>query len=284
METAPLTSPVPSADKVPCSVGMLTFNSARVLRRALESVKDFDDIILCDGGSTDETTRIAEEYGTRVILQDAEYKMPGGNRLINMGGARAQMIEAAKNEWFLMIDSDESISPGLHDDIARIARAPYRAGDPLAYRIPIRFFFAGRLIKHSSNYPGYQPRLFSKKSGGRYTRVMHNRMEFNAGVPIGTLAYPWYVYLEREDIGIFRAERGWYRRVEVEEACKRTLPDFMRYVVFWHLKAAAGIAGRSLYLYLRYGFKDTMPLQVEIGRTLGPLILILKATLCRTQK
>ena len=49
---------------------MLTYNSEKTLRRALESVKDFDDIILCDGDSTDQTHAIAAEYGARVVRQD----------------------------------------------------------------------------------------------------------------------------------------------------------------------------------------------------------------------
>jgi len=271
-------------NNIPCSVGMLTFNSGKTLRRALESVKDFDDIILCDGGSTDETLAMAEEYGARIVPQDQKYKVVGGNRLVDGAGARNQMIAAAKHDWFLMLDSDENISGGLHDDIARITRAPYQEGEPLAYRIPIRFFVEDRLIKYSSNYPGYQFRFFNKKSGGQYTRKVHNRIEFNLGIPFGILANPWYVYLEKEDIGIFRAERGWYRKVEVAEACERTFPDFMRHIVWFHLRAAAGLGGRSLYLYLCHGFRDTMPLSVEVGRTLGPLTLILKATLCRIRK
>jgi glycosyltransferase involved in cell wall biosynthesis len=50
-------------EKIRCSVGILTYNSGKNLRRALESVKNFSNIIIADGGSTDDTLQIAAEYG-----------------------------------------------------------------------------------------------------------------------------------------------------------------------------------------------------------------------------
>lgn len=266
--------------KIPCTVGMLTFNSAATIRRALESVKDFDEIIFCDGGSTDDTLLIAKEYGVQVIQQDIKYKYPD-NSLADGGGTRNQMITAARNEWFLMIDSDESISQELHDDIARISRHEVRADDPLVYRVPIRMVVNGRVVRYSSNYPGYQTRFINIKSGGRFVRRAHNKMEFAPGTRIGTLPHPWFVYLLRADINLAKAERKHYRRVEIEEACDRPLPDFMRYVVWWHLRAAVGIALKSAYLYLRHGFSETMPLSAESARVLSPLILVVRSCACR---
>ena len=34
--------------KVSCSVGILTFNSATALRKCLDSVRDFADIVICE--------------------------------------------------------------------------------------------------------------------------------------------------------------------------------------------------------------------------------------------
>ena len=54
-------------DKISCSVGILTFNSAASLPVCLESVKHFSEIIICDGGSTDSTIEIARKFGCVVI-------------------------------------------------------------------------------------------------------------------------------------------------------------------------------------------------------------------------
>ena len=263
---------------------MLTFNSEKTLRRALESVKGFDDILLLDGGSIDGTFKIAEEYGARIVVQDPKYNYPDSNRLADAGGARNQMMNAAKHDWYLWIDSDESVSQGLYDDVARIARSPYKEGNPLAYRVPIRMFIDDRLIKYSSNYPGYQFRFFNKKSGGHLTKRVHNRIKFDPDTVIGTLKNPWYVYVDSKDFKIFGGVWKSYRRAEIEQAAGRPFLDFMRTIIWFHLRAATGVTLKSLYNYLRHGFRDTMPISVELWRILSLFALMYNATIYRFKK
>ena len=147
--------------RIPATVGILTFNSAATLERALESVKDFAEIVVCDGGSTDETLEIARKYGAKIIEQSSQFK-DENNRLIDFSGVRNQSLEAATYDWFFYIDSDESCSEGLHEEIRKVVVTD----DPDdIYRIPTRIWIGDREILHSSNYPGYQTRLFNKKIG-----------------------------------------------------------------------------------------------------------------------
>lgn len=271
-------------EKIPCSVAMLTYNSEKTIRRALESVKDFDDIILYDGGSTDETSAIAKEYGARIVPTDQKYNYEDTNRLADGGGARNAMMAAAKYDWYLWIDSDESISPELHSDVERIVQIPYEAGQPLAYRIPIRILIDGRHILHSSNYPGYQFRFFNRKSGGHLTKRAHNRIKFDSNIEIGTLSSPWYVYVDSKDVHIIGGEWKHYRRVEVEEAATRTFPDFIYYIVWFHLRASISLTLKALYNYLLHGFRYTMPIKAELARIVSPLVLIANSTVRRIQK
>ncbi len=44
-----------------------TLNDARRLGRSLETLYPCDDILIIDSGSTDQTLRIAREYGARII-------------------------------------------------------------------------------------------------------------------------------------------------------------------------------------------------------------------------
>lgn len=88
-----------SVDKIPCTVAMLTFNSASTLDRALSSVRDMREILIADGGSTDETLEIAKRYGAKIILQDPSFKDSSG-RLVNYGGARNQLRVHASQPWF----------------------------------------------------------------------------------------------------------------------------------------------------------------------------------------
>ena len=52
------------------SVVINTFNSERFLDACLKSVATFDEIVLCDMHSTDQTCAIAEKYGCRIVYHE----------------------------------------------------------------------------------------------------------------------------------------------------------------------------------------------------------------------
>jgi glycosyltransferase involved in cell wall biosynthesis len=265
---------------IPASVGILTFNSASTLRRTLESVRDFADIIICDGGSTDKTLELAQEFGARVIVQDALYKNPNGT-LKDYSGVRNQTLVAAQYDWFLYIDSDETISDGLREEVRTVVAAP---GNALVYDVPIGILMDGRYIRYSTNYPGYQNRFFNKRSGARFVRAVHERITYDHHIKVGTLLSPWYIHTTRSYWHHYIRETEGYRPIEVRRACEATLPAFLYSGVLWHTRAAAATLVKALYNYAVHGFKETLPVRGELGRVASPLILIWRATLCRIKK
>lgn len=271
-------------NKIPCTVGILTFNSAKTLRRALESVSQFDDIIICDGGSTDMTLDIAREFGARVIAQDQSYKNPNGS-LKDYSGPRNQCLDSAKHDWFFYIDSDETISDGLREDIRGIATSSLERKNPLVYRVPIGIMMDGRYIEHSSNYPGYQTRFFNKRSIARFVRPVHERIEFDeTKVRVGTLTHPWYVHTTREYWLHYIKETSAYRPIEVKRACNDSFFVFLRYGLLWSLRISIVVLLKSIYNYGRYGFAKTLPVRGELGRAVAPLILVGKVMACKLRK
>jgi len=82
---------------------MPTLNSERTIRLALESIskQHFDqnliEVLVIDGGSTDQTRSIALEYGCRIIE----------NPLIQPECAKHAGILAAQGEYAIFLDSDE---------------------------------------------------------------------------------------------------------------------------------------------------------------------------------
>ncbi|MDR0699979.1 MAG: glycosyltransferase family 2 protein [Tannerella sp.] len=88
------------------SVVIHTFNSEKFLNRVLSSVKNFDEIIICDMYSTDRTLKIAQKYNCKIIFHEkCEVPEPARNFAIN----------AASNEWILVVDSDEIIPETLQN-------------------------------------------------------------------------------------------------------------------------------------------------------------------------
>jgi glycosyltransferase involved in cell wall biosynthesis len=87
--------------KVPVSVVIPAYNSARFIRRTIESVQAqsavVDEIIVVDNNCTDNTAQIALEMGATIAAQPK----PGPAAARNAG------IALAKNGWIALLDADD---------------------------------------------------------------------------------------------------------------------------------------------------------------------------------
>ncbi|MDD6209351.1 MAG: glycosyltransferase family 2 protein [Bacteroidales bacterium] len=132
------------------SVVINTYNSANTLRKCLNAVSNFDEIVICDMYSTDETVAIAKEYTSRIVY----HKHTG-----IVEPARNFAIAAATNEWILVVDSDEVVPGNLKDYLYQFISSPNEYKGLFLTR---KNFFMGRFM-HSS-YPDYILRFFKKGS------------------------------------------------------------------------------------------------------------------------
>lgn len=83
------------------SLCMIVKNEENTLGRCLESVKDIvDEIIIVDTGSTDNTVKIAESYGSKVFF----YKWDN-----SFANARNYSLSKASKDWILIMDADDEI-------------------------------------------------------------------------------------------------------------------------------------------------------------------------------
>ena len=133
------------------SVVINTYNASRFLRKALDTVKDFDEIVICDMESTDDTLDIAREYGCTIVT------FPKGD-CVSAEPARTFAIQSARYEWVLVIDADELVTPELRQYLYdHIARTDQEEG----VWIPRRNYFMGRFMH--ATYPDYLLRFFIKE-------------------------------------------------------------------------------------------------------------------------
>ncbi|MBR6493797.1 MAG: glycosyltransferase, partial [Prevotella sp.] len=84
------------------SVIINTYNASQHLQAVVEAVKDFDEVLVCDMESTDDTIEIARQYGCRVVTFPKE-----GHTIVEP--AREFAIHEAENEWVLVVDADEVV-------------------------------------------------------------------------------------------------------------------------------------------------------------------------------
>ena len=102
------------------SVVINTYNASKLLAQTLESVKDFDEILVCDMESTDNTLDIAREYGCKIVT------FPKKDYTI-VEPARDFAIHAASNPWVLVVDADEKVTSELREYLYHYNPALYGA-------------------------------------------------------------------------------------------------------------------------------------------------------------
>ena len=133
---------------MPISIVINTYNAQEHLARVLESVKDFDEIVICDMESTDNTLEIARQYNCRIItFEKKNYNI--------VEPARDFAIHSASNEWVLLVDADELVTPGLKEYLEACIQEP---DCPDAFYISRRNMFLGEYCIGWSN--DYQLRFF----------------------------------------------------------------------------------------------------------------------------
>lgn len=97
---------------------MIVKNEEQVLTRCLESIKDADEIIILDTGSTDKTGEIARRYDN--VSYIAEHYSWNDN----FSEARNESLKFCTGDWVLIIDADEHIEDGgiqkVRDEIEKI--------------------------------------------------------------------------------------------------------------------------------------------------------------------
>ena len=160
------------AQSIPCTVAMLTFNSGATLARALASVADVAEVIIADGGSTDDTVEVARRFNRTVVRQDPICQDRDG-RLVDYGAAREQVRLLATQPWVLQLDSDEYASLGLIDELKRVCES--EPGGPNLYTVPARYEVDGALVDCATTYPMSFPRLYRRAASSGYVGVTHER-------------------------------------------------------------------------------------------------------------
>jgi glycosyltransferase involved in cell wall biosynthesis len=96
--------------KLPISVFIITLNEEHNIRRLLESLKPFQEIIVVDSGSTDKTLQIAKEYNAKVTYNP----WPGYAK------QKQFAMNLCSNDWVLNLDADEEIPKNLLTEIEQI--------------------------------------------------------------------------------------------------------------------------------------------------------------------
>ncbi|MGB5771090.1 MAG: glycosyltransferase family 2 protein [Crocosphaera sp.] len=145
--------------KVPVSVLIPALNEQLNLPACLESVARADEIFVVDSQSSDRSVEISQEYGANVVQFHFNGRWPKKKNwsLENL---------PFRNEWVLIVDCDERITPELWDEIEEAIKDNNYHG----YYLNRKVFFLGKWIRYGGKYPDWNLRLFRHQCG-RYENL-----------------------------------------------------------------------------------------------------------------
>ena len=169
------------------TVGILCQDNANTLPRLLSQVSPIaEEVLLIDGGSTDDTPKIASMFSNVRLISR---RFDG-----NFAKQRNFGMEHLRTEWMLFMDSDELLGPNLiailpdvlatRFHCARIPRYWLSQEDPPLY------------IEAPKLYPNYQTRLIRNRPEIRFdeNRPVHERIRRENRGPRLTLKYSHFLH------------------------------------------------------------------------------------------
>jgi len=228
------------------SVYMITYNNERTVRKALESVRWADEVVVVDSFSDDKTVKICREFTDKVLQR----KWPG------FRDQYQHAAEQTSHPWVLFLDADEEISGELAQEIRRVVSADGDGAD--GFIVHRRNQYLGRWIRYGGWYPDCEIRLY-RRDRGRWEGGLFAKVAVRGKV--GSLTHP-YLHYPYRDISeqIQRADR--YSKTAAEEMFQEgqrcRMVDLLFRPFFRFVKE---------YL-LKSGFRDGVPGLVIITTTM----------------
>ncbi len=167
----------PGQPRSPLSVAIITLNEADQLPDCLKSVAFAAQIVVVDSGSTDDTVRIAQDFGCEVFLEPWR----GG-----FGKQKQFAVDQCRQPWVLVLDADERIPLETASKIREVVANPSPPAAGCSF--PRKNFFQGRWIRHAGWWPDRVIRLFQRGRGCMTPATVHEAVSV-AG-PVAALDFP----------------------------------------------------------------------------------------------
>ncbi len=162
------------------SVTILTKNSKQYIKECLEALKMFDEVIVLDNGSTDETIKIAKTFANVKVFE---------HQFIGFGPLKQLAVSYATNDWILSVDSDEIFEQKLVDEILQLKLDKNRV-----YSILRDNYYNKKLVKACGWANDYVERLFNKNSTNFNDKQVHEGLEITKDIEVKKLQHSFKHY------------------------------------------------------------------------------------------
>ncbi len=150
-------------NRVSLSILIPTRNEAKNLSHCLSVLKDWaSEIVIVDSHSTDDTLKIAQSFGVKVL----QFQYEGG-----WPKKRQWALDTYNfsNEWILLLDADEILLDPIKREIEKAILSEQYDG----YWLRFQLFFLGKQLKHGG-FDLWKLFLF-RKGKGRYEKRLNTQ-------------------------------------------------------------------------------------------------------------
>lgn len=149
--------------KIPISATILCKNSEKYLPQVLDSLRNFDEVLLLDNGSTDNSLTIAAGYPNCRIEQ---------HEFLGFGAMKNLAAQLARNDWIFSIDSDEIPDTELLNAISALDLDNPKQ----VFCLERLNHYRGHAIKACGWYPDIVPRIYHRRQTAFSKRKVHERL------------------------------------------------------------------------------------------------------------
>jgi len=203
-----------STDKT-FSVIVLTYNEAHRLRPCLESVAWADEIVVVDGGSTDETREVAGEFTPHVYVSD----LLGPDKPGGFSDQRNFALGKASGDWVFFLDADERATPELAAEIQKRLLCGPDEGHTV-YRLRRREHFFGVYSPHTHGL-SWMTRIVRRGQAKYDGRLVHEGLIYDG--TMGDLQSQM-LHFSKDTVAQYVATMNRYTSLEAEEAVRKGEP------------------------------------------------------------
>lgn len=150
------------------SVVLMVRDAAATLAAALDSVREFGEVLVYDNGSSDGTLEIAGRY-PNVRIERGEFS--------GFGRTRNRAAALAAHDWIFSLDADEVVSAALAASIAGLA-----LGAPqTVYAVERQNFLLGRRVRYGGWGSQWLVRLYNRTTHRFSDAAVHEKVTLQPG-------------------------------------------------------------------------------------------------------
>ena len=230
------------------SVAMLAKDASAIIGDALESVDWADEVVVgIDSRTSDDTAEVAGKFANARIVSASLAE--------GFGVAKNTLIDEARNDWVLVMDTDERVTPELKQ---AILSADFETCQ--AYRVHRLNYVLGRAMRHGGLWPQDRPvRLINRHYAHYDSKPVHETMQVDGN--IGTIG-EYFTHLTHPTVA------------SIMERVERCAPYEAELIVAEFAKSGKRVGVKELVwpatkrfvgkLVIKRGWKDGIPGLIEI--------------------